>query len=794
MNELGRLLTEGIKGMHARRHNTSILHVYEDLAERCARAVHRESLTSDAIRKWIAKNQISRTYRTEYTEVLARAFVKEGGMDQRRLRSFLHHAQYFEADRLVHELFPDTSEHTPPSSVQLYHNLPQPNYGKFIGRTAEQRELHRLLKPYPESIHHIITICGVGGQGKTALAQEVAMYYRLHYDHLRAAERFDAIIWFSAKETYLTLDGVQDRPAARKTFGQLYADIMTTFHKEVFPKASPAEQETAIRHVLQQCRTLLIIDNLETIKDAHLLAFLREPPAPTKIIVTTRHWIDVSYSYKLYGMVWEDARELVAQECAEKEVHLYDDQATLLYQRTSGVPLAIVWSIGQIGSGYSVDTVLRRLEEPGDDIARFCFEDAVARIRDTEAYKLLMALTFFAGDALRDELGWVARVDRDIGLRDAELVRLEKLSLVHRNRETDHYSMLPLTRQYALAELSKHPDFDEHTFSRWIQVALERSAAKVYDVEGAEGFSHAIQLISEAQQRIWLLNAAAQEESLEQSMKWIQQGGIDLTTAGEPAERLQTRVREFRRLIQQNHYYNQLIEQARGLSGDFEYLRIVQYPSGTITRDNTDYHYLQHLHKMVKASVETQERGVLISVRLYETKPNRNKTFAIIDRRYILIQENEAIEGCIRMAKLRVIDGPSPEILQTFETIYEEVLRKSIRASAWEIARLRDELPVLSNILHQPIIDLLTELVQQGTPDGDAVAASLITAMFTLGDDDIHRTLITVLHVLHQDAAIGASFQRIVAQIEQHNRAFTTWYHAQHSTEQHTNDKEDRAA
>lgn len=782
MNELSRLINEGIKGIQARRHNTSIEHVYVELAELCARARQIDSLTSGAIRKWIANGSIPHP---EYVEVLARAFVNEGGMERTRLRSFLHHARYFDAEQLIIDLFPENPDSELDSPVRVHSNLPQPNYGKFIGRETEQKELHRLLQPYPQGIHSVITIKGVGGMGKTALALEIAHYYHLNYERLTNETRFAAIIWFSAKNTYLTLDGIQARPAARQTLDELYTDIALTFGEENIHQVSSAEREATVMRLLRTNRTLLIIDNLETIVDAKLLAFLREPPAPTKIIVTTRHWIDVSYSYPLGGMNKEDAEKLITQECKEKRFALSEEHKQTLFKRTGGVPLAIVLSIGRVGSGYSVQSVLERLERADDDIARFCFEESVGIIRDTGAYKLLMALTFFPGGALREELGWVAHMDmdKDIHARDEGLVRLEKLSLVNHDLDQDTYNMLPLTRQYALAELSQNPDFDENTFSRWIEVALARSAATVHEFDGYEGFSHAIQRVSQAQHRIWLLNAAAKEESLEQSMKWIQQGSIYSDFVKKPQDRLTDRIKELRRLLHQNHYYKYLIEQARHLrdSGNenFEYLRVVQYPSGQITRENTDYHYLQHLHDMVKASAEVQKPGVLISVRLYESRPNRNKTFAIIDNRYILVQENEYVQGCIRMTRLRVIDHPSSEILQTFETIYDEVLRKSARASARDIEILRDGLPSLSDILHQPVRDLLADVLRQETQGQHRISVDLILDMHKLGDDVIHQTLVNVLHEFLKKPELTELLQQRLTEAAQRNAEFATWYQSQ---------------
>src|SRR6185369_13338795 len=52
------------------------------------------------------------------------------------------------------------------SMTSIAHNLPQPWYGEFIGRRSELSEIWQMLRPYPASRYHVITIDGVGGVGK----------------------------------------------------------------------------------------------------------------------------------------------------------------------------------------------------------------------------------------------------------------------------------------------------------------------------------------------------------------------------------------------------------------------------------------------------------------------------------------------------------------------------------------------------------------------------------------------------------------------------------------------------
>lgn len=336
-----------------------------------------------------------------------------------------------------------------PVKPQVYHNLPRPDYTRFVGRKAELKHIRQLLSP--KTRHFVVTIDGIGGIGKSALALEVAHSFLRHYEQLPETDRFKAIIWTSAKQTVLTGEGIATRSQALRTLDDIYSTIAITLEREDIPRARSEEQDELVRHALTEQRTLLIVDNLETVDDERVLTFIREVPDPTKVIVTTRHRLDVAYPVRLVGMDEADALTLIADEAKKKGVTLSDDAARRLYGRTGGVPLAIVWSVAQMGFGYGVEAVLTRLGQPSSDIAKFCFEGAVERIKGKPAYQLLLALSLFATDASREALGVVADVpelDRDEGL-----VELEKLSLV--NKRGGRFELLPLTKGFAAARLKE---------------------------------------------------------------------------------------------------------------------------------------------------------------------------------------------------------------------------------------------------------------------------------------------------------------------------------------------------
>jgi LuxR family glucitol operon transcriptional activator len=354
----------------------------------------------------------------------------------------------------------------PAERPRPWHNLPQRSYTRFVGRQAELEKLTQLLLPHPRSRHFVVTLDGIGGVGKSALALELAYRYRDGYAALPPDERFDAIIWVSAKRTLLTASGIQQRQQTFNTLNDLYREITTVLEQPLILQTGAEQRRGLIERALSSQRTLLIVDNLETVDDEELLSFLRELPDPTKVIVTTRHRIDIAYTIRLSGMPAPDAHALMLVEAARKGVELPVAATEDLYRRSGGIPLAIVWSIGLMSLGHSVESVLRRLGSGHSDIARFCFAESVARIRDRAAYRLLLALALFERSVNRQMLGDVAGLGDDVIGRDDGLAELLQLSLVE--QKADRFKLLPLTQSYALEELAARPALEKELRERWI--------------------------------------------------------------------------------------------------------------------------------------------------------------------------------------------------------------------------------------------------------------------------------------------------------------------------------------
>jgi tetratricopeptide (TPR) repeat protein len=365
-----------------------------------------------------------------------------------------------------------------PSRVR--HNLPTPSCTEFIGREKEIVRILELLSPTRGA--QTISIDGIGGVGKTTLAVEAA--YRCLIasndpdEAFRGIPTFEAIIFTSAKQHILAPFGLVNRLNPKRTLRDILRQIAKTLGNVDLTGKTFEDKLDCLQDALSLQRTLLIVDNLETIEDPQdVLSFLYDLPPSVKAVITTRKHISFA-PLRLSSLPESDGLLLIQHEAQEKEVLLSEAEQQELYRKTGGIPVAINYAIGQVASGRSVQQVLHDLANAAGDVAHFLFESSVAPLReqDSMAYQLLMGLTFFSTSVRREALIEVALANGEEPgepsqhLARAALACLQELSLVR--QEQDRYTMLPLTREYAIAELKKQPTFEEAARERWIRWGL----------------------------------------------------------------------------------------------------------------------------------------------------------------------------------------------------------------------------------------------------------------------------------------------------------------------------------
>ncbi len=363
---------------------------------------------------------------------------------------------------------------SPPSPrTKPYHNLPVRYHTALIGRETEMTRLLELLSCSRATNH--ISVEGIGGAGKTSLVLEAA------YRCLQAscgevttpsALTFDAIIFTSAKQQHLIGNHILQRHRRERTLNDIFRAIFRTLNCPNAISADFEQQLECIDSYLQGLHTLLIVDNLETLEDQQaVLSFLYELPPTVKVVITTRERGAFGITIPLECLPLEEGLHLIEHQAQEQSVPLKAEQFQTIYQRTNGLPLGIVYAIGQLSVyGICSDIVVTRLTQANSDLAKYCFEDSVQRLRGQPAHQLLMGLALFAKSASRDAIAQITLPEVDPLTALAQLYRLR---LVMQREE--RYDMHPLTREYALAELKGYSEFEKQARERWVNWYLRFS-------------------------------------------------------------------------------------------------------------------------------------------------------------------------------------------------------------------------------------------------------------------------------------------------------------------------------
>jgi tetratricopeptide (TPR) repeat protein len=367
---------------------------------------------------------------------------------------------------------------TKPAIFQtVFQNLPAREYTNFVGRNEEFSRLIELLD-FQHSAH-LISVDGIGGVGKTTLAIEVA-YRCLHESKKQNIFAhnlpiFQAIIFTSAKQNHLTAIGLLPRLTFQRTLRDICREIAYTLDCSEFTNLLFSEQIQQIRQKLSQIKTLLIVDNLETIEDKQeVLSFLYDLPPTVKVIITTRDQA-LFVPIRLGCLPKKHCLSLIQQETKEKNVYLDAEQSQQLFEGVSGIPAAIIYAIGQISTGYLLEDVLSQIKHHDGDVARFCFSGAVTPLRGTPTYDLLMALALFVQPATRDAIAAIAFEEVDSIITSQGLAKLQQLSLV--SQQQGRYSLLEITREYTLAELAASSEFSQQLRQRWVSWYIKFSEA-----------------------------------------------------------------------------------------------------------------------------------------------------------------------------------------------------------------------------------------------------------------------------------------------------------------------------
>jgi len=390
-------------------------------------------------------------------QILAEAAIRRGFLGREWLQRFLHAARYPIADKLLDLLCPIGPAR--PRPPRIYHNLPAPTYSQFVMRAQAFAEVVDGLQQRSA----IVLIVGLGGNGKTSLAREVAAHCLTDGND---APRFDAAVWVSDK----------DHPGTTN-LSIVLDEIARTLDYPGFAQFEHEEKRREVEQLLKRQRVLVIVDNFETITDGALLSWLLNLPEPSKTLITTREYQREfrrsSWPVDLRGMTEGEAGDLITERVRVLKIEkLVGDLTQLepLLTATGGNPKALEMTLGLIKYER------RPLQQVVDDLyaARGeLFDDLFTRawaLLDEAARRVLLVMTFFPTSASGEALSATADVQGFAFERAVE--RLTDLALID-VQQTDmaslpRYALHPLVRAFAAARLVEQLDFESLARKRWV--------------------------------------------------------------------------------------------------------------------------------------------------------------------------------------------------------------------------------------------------------------------------------------------------------------------------------------
>jgi tetratricopeptide (TPR) repeat protein len=334
----------------------------------------------------------------------------------------------------------------------LYRLLPR-EYDTFVGRSDLREQAMKAIEGDPRI--WIIDLYGPGGVGKSALANWLTYHY--HEQNF-----FEAILQLSAKDTQLSASGMTRLHPTLYSLENLLDSILLLFGHGEYSEQPLDKRSSVVTELLSAFSLLLVLDNMETVRDGRVLEFVRSlpPDTKTKVLMTTR---SRTQSWEMPIAVTElnsdEVKEFLRIRSGIMNINLgknFDDTADCIHKASGGLPLAIQWILGQYNLTGDISSVVAQVRGRESPLLEFSFRNSWILLPEEAQVALAILSIFDEAPTIHiwsTALGWSAEDVERAAYKLAEATFVTKIVDPKTGQETFH--ALPITLSFAGNELAK---------------------------------------------------------------------------------------------------------------------------------------------------------------------------------------------------------------------------------------------------------------------------------------------------------------------------------------------------
>jgi tetratricopeptide (TPR) repeat protein len=346
-----------------------------------------------------------------------------------------------------------TSSNSEPRKPPTGSTLPSQPY--FFGREKELKDINEALEPNIRAWGALIY--GPGGIGKTALAIRAA--------DLASTTLFERKLFITAKIRELTPEGEKTiADFTRDNYFSILNELALELGEGGISRLAPDERANTLRLSLAGKKTLIVIDNLETLNNddrTRIFQFLSRLPQGNKAIVTSRRRDDAEARIIQLDQLQEPEAEELISELVKSNPRLNnisDSEKKELFYSATGNPLLIRWILGQVGrEGSSIKTIsdaikFMRQAPPGNDPLEYVFGDLLNSLIPSE--KIVLATMTYLSDSPRSE--WISEINK-LSTTTVEMIweELVNRSILVANKDAKGYFLPYVTSQFVNKKLPR---------------------------------------------------------------------------------------------------------------------------------------------------------------------------------------------------------------------------------------------------------------------------------------------------------------------------------------------------